>query len=148
MELDASDKRILKRLMSNHGRSCCELAKGLGIKAQKVLKRIRNMESDGIIKGYSIILDNKKLGYGIAAIIEVTTSDQMPTKMVKAVSLLPHISGIYSTTGPPNLIIIGSFKNIDKLNEFTNYLSEIPLINKINTHLVLEKVKEDFELLV
>ena len=62
MELDASDKRILKKLVSNHGCSYCELAKGLGIKAQRVLKRIRNMESDGIIKGYSIILDNKRLG--------------------------------------------------------------------------------------
>ena len=74
MELDDLDRRILKELLNNSNRSYRHLAIDLDVAPGTVLKRIKDMEASGIIEGYSIVLDHKKLGSKITAIIELTTS--------------------------------------------------------------------------
>lgn len=146
MVLDDLDRRMLKELLHNSNRSYRQLAADLNVAPGTVLKRIKDMESQGIIQSYSIVIDHKKLDSQITAIIEITTSGGKLDEMERKISRMPNIYGVYNTTGSPDAIIIGTFKDTDDLGNFTKSLLGMHFVGTTNTHVVLKKVKEDFRL--
>ncbi|MFZ1076005.1 MAG: Lrp/AsnC family transcriptional regulator [Nitrosotalea sp.] len=148
MAVDDLDKRILEELLKNSKRSYRQLADELEIAPGTVLKRIKDLESKGIIKGYSIIVDQGKLGSPIIALIEIISSGGKLEEMGKKLSKLPNLYGIYETTGSPDAIIIGKFRDTDELGKFARHLLGLPSVSRTNTHVVLNTVKEDFRILI
>ncbi|MGC1709369.1 MAG: Lrp/AsnC family transcriptional regulator [Nitrosotalea sp.] len=148
MVVDDLDKRILEELLKNSKRSYRQLADELEIAPGTVLKRIKDMESKGIIKGYSIIVEQGKLSSQIIALIEITSSGGKLEEMGKKLSKLPNIYGVYETTGSPDAIIIGKFRDTDELGKFARHLLGLPSVSRTNTHVVLNTVKEDFRILI
>lgn len=148
MNIDKLDERILEELLKNSKRSYSQLADHLGISTGTALKRIKDMESDGIILRYSAILDNKKLGYEITAIVEVAATKGKLAEMETSIAKLPEICAVYDTTGTADVILICKFKHTDELSRFIKQLLNMPSVQRTNTHLVLNTIKEDFRLLV
>jgi len=148
VEVDDLDKSILGELLKNSKRSFRQLADELEIAPGTVLKRIKDMESKGIIKGYSVLVDHAKIGPQIVALIEITSSGGKLEEMGKKLSKLPNIYGIYETTGSPDVIIIGRFRDTDEMGKFARFLLGLPSVSRTNTHVVLNTVKEDFRILI
>ena len=105
------------------------------------------MESKGIVQRYSAILDNKKRGYGITAIVEVSAAKGRLTEMENSIAKIPSICAVYDTTGTADAILIGKFKHTDELSGFIKELLSLPSVERTSTHLVLNTIKEDFRLL-
>lgn len=145
MAPDKIDKRILEELSKNARRSYNQIAEIIGISPNTVLKRIKDMESSGTIRSYSPVMDHKKLGYEITAIIEITVTEKLK-EIEKKMARIPNIYEVYDTTGSSDCIVVGSFKNNEELGRFTKQLLDDPFIYRTNTHIVLEKVKEDLRL--
>ena len=73
MNLDKTDFRILKNLLVDARLSSRQLALKLGLSTVTILTRIKKLEQEKIVKGYTAIIDHQKLGYDLTAIIEVYT---------------------------------------------------------------------------
>ncbi|HJU13100.1 MAG TPA: Lrp/AsnC family transcriptional regulator [Candidatus Nitrosotalea sp.] len=146
MQIDDLDKRILDELMKNSKRSYRQLANVVGMAPGTVLKRIKDMESSGIIRAYSVIVDHAKIGTQIIALIEIISSGGKLEEMGKKLSKLENIYCVYETTGSPDVIIIGRFKDTDELGKFTRFLLNLPSVSRTNTHVVLNSVKEDLRI--
>ena len=71
MDLDKTDERILKNLMVDARLSARQLALRLGMSTVTILSRIKKLEKEKIIKGYTTIVDHEKLGYNLTGIIEI-----------------------------------------------------------------------------
>ena len=147
MENDDLNERILDELLKNSRRSYNQLADQIGISTGTILKRIKDMESKGIIQRYSAILDNKKRGYEITAIVEVSAAKGRLTEMENSIAKLPSICAVYDTTGTADAILIGKFKHTDELSGFIKQLLSLPSVERTSTHLLLNTIKEDFRLL-
>jgi len=148
VNIDDLDRRILEELLKNSKRSYRQLADELEIAPGTVLKRIKDMESSGIIKSYSIMIDHNKISSQIIALIEIISSGGKLEEMGKKLSKLPNIYGVYETTGSPDAIIIGRFRDTDELGKFARFLLGLPSVSRTNTHVVLNTVKEDFRILL
>ena len=148
MNIDDLDRRILEELLKNSKRSYRQLADELEIAPGTVLKRIKDMESSGIIKSYSIMIDHNKIGSQIIALIEIISSGGKLEEMGRKLSKLSNIYGVYETTGSPDAIIIGRFRDTDELGKFARFLLGLPSVSRTNTHVVLNTVKEDFRILL
>ena len=70
--LDPTDRRLLKLLQMNNRRRLRDLAEQIGVSAPTCLRRIRRLESEGVIRSHSALLDPARLGYGVTAFVEVT----------------------------------------------------------------------------
>ncbi|MFQ5920790.1 MAG: Lrp/AsnC family transcriptional regulator [Nitrososphaerales archaeon] len=145
--LDELDIRILRELLRNSRRSFHQLAEELEVSTGTVLKRIKGMEKGRVIKAYSALLDHRKLGYELTAVTEITASNGRLKEMEKEISKIASVCAVYDTTGSTDAIIISKFKSIDDLGNFTKTLLGMPFVNRANTHVVLNTVKEDFRLL-
>jgi len=147
MELNETDKKILKNLLDDARFSSRQIAKNVGVSVGTVLSRIKKMEDDGLIKGYSVILDHEKLGYELTVVTEITVSKGRLTEMENEIAKIPNVCGVYDVTGLTDAVIIAKFKNREDLGRFTKQLLSLPYIERTNTHVALTTVKESFRLL-
>ncbi len=145
-KIDEIDQKILEELLKNSRQSFREISKKVGVAVGTVLTRIKSMEKEGIIEGYTVILNHEKLGYELTAIIELTVSKGRLLEVDREVAKRPNVCAVYDTTGLTDAIIIAKFKTREELSKFTKTLLAIPHVERTNTHLVLTTIKEDFRL--
>lgn len=147
MELNETDKKILKNLLDDARFSSRQIAKNVGVSVGTVLSRIKRMEENGLIKGYSVILDHEKLGYELTVVTEITVSKGRLVEMENEIAKMPGVCSVYDVTGLTDAVIIAKFKSREDLGKFTKHLLSLPYVERTNTHVVLTTVKENFSLL-
>jgi len=145
--LDETDGKILKALTVDARLSSRQIAKQCGISIGTVLSRIRKMEDQGIVKGYSALLDHEKLGYELTMVSEITVSKGRLLEMESEIARFPNVCCVYDVTGLLDAIIIAKFKNREELGKFTKRLLALPYVERTNTHVVLTTIKEDFRII-
>ena len=143
---DETDKRIISEYLKDARISYREVAKRLQLAVGTVLTRTKKLENDGIIKSYSAILDYDKLGYDIIAISDITVSKGKLTDVENAIAKLSPTCAVYDVTGENDVIIVSKFKNREEMSDFTKKLLSMSNVERTNSKLVLNTVKEDFRL--
>src|SRR3990170_7807712 len=111
MELSETDEKILKGLLEDARFSSRQIAKNVGVSVGTVLSRIKKMEGEGLIKGYSVILDHEKLGYELTVVTEITVSKGKLVEMEKEIAKISNVCGVYDVTGLTDAIIVAKFRN-------------------------------------
>ena len=146
MALDSLDERILKNLAVDARQSARQLALKLGVSTVTILSRMKRLEMDKIIVGYTATIDHEKIGYSLTAIIEIIAKNDKIEGIEKEISKFDNVCGVYDITGTTDTIIIAKFKERNELSTFVKGLTAIPNVENTITHLVLNTVKEDFRL--
>ena len=147
MVLNETDMKILQVLLEDARFSSRQVAKKVGVSVGTVLSRIKRMEEDEIIKGYSVIMNHERLGYELTVVMEVTVSKGRLIEMENEIAKIPNVCSVYDVTGLTDAFIVAKFKTREELGKFTKRLLALPYIERTNTHVVLTTVKEDFRLL-
>jgi len=147
MELDGTDVKILRILLSDARLSSRKIARKTGRSIGTVLSRMKKMEHTGIIKEYSAILDHEKLGYELTVIIEITISKGRLLEIAKDIAKVPNVCCVYNVTGLTDAMVIAKFKKREELSGFTKYLLSLPYVERTNTHVVLSTMKEDLRVI-
>ena len=147
MELNQIDSKILKALLEDARFSSRQIAKNVGVSVGTVLSRIKKMEDDGLIKGYSVILSHEKLGYELTVVTEITVAKGKLSETENEIAKIPNVCGVYDVTGLTDAVIIAKFKSREDLGVFTKKLLNLPYVERTNTHVVLTTVKESFRLI-
>ena len=147
MRLDYTDVKILKTLLSEARLSSRQIAKQCGVSIGTVLSRMKKMEKERIIKSYSALLDQEKLGYDLTVISEITVSKGRLLEMENEIARLPNVCSVYDVTGLTDAIIVAKFKNREELSKFIKRLLALPYVERTNTHVVLTTIKEDFRII-
>jgi len=145
MNIDKIDENILKNLMIDARVSARQLALKLGMSTVTILSRIKKLEKEKIIKGYTALIDHEKLGYDLTAIIEVVANKNI-VDIEEKLSKIDNVCAVYDITGNTDTVIIAKFKERSKLSEFVKSLSAMTNVDNTITHVDLNTTKEDFRL--
>ena len=146
MQLDETDVKILKALTEDARLSSRQIAKQCDVSVGTALSRIRKMEEEGIIRGYTALLDQEKLGYELTVMTEMTVSKGRLLEVENEIARMPNVCCVYDLTGLADAAIIAKFKNREELSRFTKRLLSLPYVERTNTHVVLNAIKEDFRI--
>jgi DNA-binding Lrp family transcriptional regulator len=144
MNLDETDVKILKMLISDARLSSRQISKKSGVSIGTVLTRMKKMEAEGVIRGYSAIIDHEKLGYQLTALTELTVSKGRLLEVENEIARMPNVCCVYDVTGITDAFVIAKFKNREELSAFAKRLLALPFVERTNTHMVLTTIKEDF----
>jgi len=145
-DLSETDLKILKSLLEDARFSSRQIAKNVGVSVGTVLSRIKKMEDEGLIKGYSVLLDHEKLGYQLTVVTEITVSKGRLVETENEIAKISNVCCVYDVTGLTDAIIVAKFKSREELGQFTKRLLSLPFIERTNTHVVLTTVKENFRI--
>jgi len=140
-------RKILKQLLIDCRKSFRQMAASLKVSAATIARKVKEMEERGLIKGYSAILDHEKLGYDLGAVIEVTVSAGKLLEVEREIAKHPNVLAVYDVTGISDAIIIAKFRNRKELNDLVKKILKMQFVERTNTHVILNIVKEDFRLL-
>ena len=144
--MDDTDKKIIAEYLKDPRVSYREVAKRLQLAVGTVLTRTKKLENDGIIESYSAVLNHDKLGYEIIAISEITVSKGKLTEVENAIAKLSPTCAVYDVTGENDVILISKFKSRDEMSNFTKKLLSMSNVERTNSRIVLNTIKEDFRL--
>jgi DNA-binding Lrp family transcriptional regulator len=147
MDPDETDFKILKALSLDARLSARQIAQQCQISVSTALSRMRKMEDEGIIRGYSARLDQEKLGYELTVVTEITVSKGRLLEMENEIARIPNVCCVYDLTGLADAAIIAKFRSREELSKFTKRLLAMPYVERTNTHVVLTTIKEDFRIL-
>ncbi len=144
--MDKIDEKILKNLLVDARLSARQLSLKLGLSTVTVLSRIKKLEKEKIIKGYTSVLNHEKLGYDLTAVIEIIAKKDKLVQVEDQLSGIENVCAVYDVTGNTDTLIIAKFKGRKDLSKFIKNLSAISNVENTITHVVLNTVKEDFRL--
>jgi DNA-binding Lrp family transcriptional regulator len=147
MNLDETDVKILKTLISDARLSSRQISKKSGVSIGTVLTRMKKMEKEGVVRGYSAIVDHEKLGYQLTALTEITVSKGRLLEVENEIARMPNVCCVYDVTGLTDAFVLAKFKSREELSAFAKRLLALPFVERTNTHMVLTTIKEDFRLI-
>lgn len=145
MKLDSSERKILQSLQANSRMSNVELAQQVGISESPCFRRVKQLEQVGLIKGYSAIVDQRKLGLEVTAFVQVIMDRQTDTntqKFVACVEAEEHIMECYAMSGSHDYLMKVVARNIDHFSELTmRRILKFPGVKHIESSFNLQEVK-------
>ncbi|MFW9822088.1 MAG: Lrp/AsnC family transcriptional regulator [Candidatus Thorarchaeota archaeon] len=146
VDLDISelDLKILSKLSENGRLSLRQLAKDLDVGSPLTIKNhVEGLDENGIIKNYGAQIDFEKLGYDIIAVIEIIIDKGKMIEVEKNIARDPHIFAVYDITGEYDALLLARFRNRSDLNDMIKKLHTFQYVQRTNTHLVLNIIKEE-----
>ena len=145
VDIDKIDRKILKFLSNDSRISARQLAIKLGMSTVTVISRIKKLEKEKIIMGYTSIINHEELDYDLTAIIEIIAQKDI-VDIEEQLSKLENVCGVYDITGDADMIVIAKFKERNDLSKFVKTVSSMPKVENTITRVVLNTIKEDFRL--
>ncbi|MBY8987563.1 MAG: Lrp/AsnC family transcriptional regulator [Candidatus Lokiarchaeota archaeon] len=136
------DLNILGVLSENSRENYNQISHKLDKSPVTVKKHVEELEKNGIIKGYGINIDFEKLGYNIIATIEITVSKGKMIEVETDIAENPNVFGVYDITGDYDALVFARFKTRKELSEMIKKLHASPNVERTNTHLILNVIKE------
>ncbi|QIB69313.1 Lrp/AsnC family transcriptional regulator [Aminipila butyrica] len=127
MKIDEIDARILQELQTDCRISIRELSKRVNLSPPSVAERVRKLEDNNIIEGYTIRLNKKNLGFVIDCIIEVTMRDGQHVKFKNFIKEYKHSEWCYRIAGSACFIVKLSVSSLADIEEFINAVSSYAL---------------------
>ncbi len=141
--VDEISQKVLEEYIHDSRQSFREVARKIGISSGTVASRIKDMEESGIIKKYTTQLDYEKLGYELTAVTEIIVSEGMMMEVGTEISKIRNAVGVYNVTGDSDILIIAKFRSRQDLSDFTKTILKMPHVVRTKTHVVLNTLKED-----
>lgn len=142
MKIDKTDKDILNVLLENSRLSYRQIAKKIRRSVATVMHRVKALQKEGVIKGYTVDLDYEKLGYDLPVLIEMAVDIKERPDAGHIIGLNENVSKVYDISGDFDEAVFAIFKNRRQLDEYTKELGNQKFITKTTTHLILRTIKE------
>jgi Lrp/AsnC family leucine-responsive transcriptional regulator len=141
--LDEIDLKILKMLQENGRVKRNEIAQATGLSVPSVSERMKKLEDAGIIKGYTAILDSKKLSKDITAFVFVSidSSKNYPL-FIERVMDVDEILECHSITGEGSHLLKVKTENTSTLEKLLARIQSWPGVTGTRTNIVLSTIKE------
>ena len=144
---------ILKLLARNARYSCDEIATMLGTDADTVKNTIKQLEKEGLLRGYKAVIDWEKTdGAYVSAIVEVNVVPKAGLgfeEVAEKVMKYDEVESVYLMSGVYDLNVVVKGKTLQDIARFVaKELATIDSVTSTTTHFVMRRYKEmDVELL-
>lgn len=143
VELDSIDKRLLTELLKDARASLRRLAEEINVSPATLHNRLNRLVQEGIVKGFTSLIDYNKLGYNLTSIIMVKVDGKRIVEFEKEVANIENVIAVYDVVGEYDVILIAKFRNVEDLDNFVKTLLKNPKVERTYTSIVLNTVKED-----
>jgi|SRR5688572_16189472 len=148
--LDRQDVVLLTELQRDAHQTVQQLAERIGLSSTPCWKRIKEMETSGVIRGYTALIDREKVGLALCVIAELNLTrhnEDVVTQFEKEVAGCPQIVSCYATTGQADYVIKVLMPDIKAYERFLHETAfKLPGVTHVRSSVVLKEVKAESRL--
>ncbi|MFD3942703.1 Lrp/AsnC family transcriptional regulator [Streptomyces sp. NPDC058579] len=143
--MDRIDRSILRELQDDGRLSNLELAQRIGLSASACLRRVRQLEEDGVIQGYRAVIDPSAVGRGFEVLvsIEVRRDRETVEAFEEALQAIPDVIEAYRLFGSPGCLLriaVADLAAYERL--WIERLTSLAGVTEVNSQIIMKRVKE------
>lgn len=143
--LDQIDHKILGELQRDGRLSHQDLSERVGLSPTPCARRVRNLEANGVITGYSANIDEAKLGYGFTVFVSVQLDRQIDDRLInfeREIALLPQVIDCWLMTGNRDYLLRIAVVDLLEFEQFlTGRLTKVEGVASIESSIPIRRVK-------
>lgn len=144
--MDKFDYEILTELQDNGKSSITELGRKIGLSTTATKERVKKLENEGVIKGYSAIIDASKVGMDMTAFITVPVGNLEIKEMADKLSEMEEIVECHKVTGNTCFLVKVRARNSSHLEHLIDEINNFA--KNTYTYLVLSTAKSQHKILI
>ena len=137
ISLDESDIQLLCALRDDSRLSLRDLGSKCSLSAPAVASRIRRLEQQGVIKGYTLCIADGVFGLGVEALVYTDVKTCAVKDYLAYMRSSLAVSSCLKIASEYSYMVMASFEDISHLNSFIEYLSEN--FGKTKVEIILNK---------
>jgi DNA-binding Lrp family transcriptional regulator len=143
--IDNTDKKILQELQSDARITNVALSEAVNLSPAPCLRRVKELEKEGVIKNYTALLCPVKVGWSVSVFIQVRLEKQAAEGMTTfedTINSYPEVMECYLMTGVSDYLLRVVARDLNCLQKFvTEKLAKIPGVANIESNIALKQVK-------
>lgn len=150
--MDETDEIIIKMLTEDARTSFREIARELGVSPDTVISRYKSLQDEGVIRGSTVVLDPKKIGYkGMAAFMIDTSPTNVianessapddSTYILETLIKMPDIILATKTVGDHDMLAIAVIKDVEHLIHTGGNIAKISGVKDLQVSFWVEKAE-------
>lgn len=145
--MDATDRKIIRILQQDARLTNQELADRINLSPSPCLRRVRNLEAQGVLAGYTAIVDQEKYGLPINVFVNIRLekqSNEAINAFEKDIQALDEVLECYLMTGSRDYMLRVVSQSLKSYEAFVrNKLTTIPGIAGIESSFAFDQVKRN-----
>ena len=142
--LDETDRKMLRALQRDGRMTNAELARAVNLSESACLRRLRALETEGVISRYTAIINERAIGLPISVFVTVTLSSQAEgalTAFETAISTVPEVVECYLMTGASDYLLRLVCRDVDDLERIhARELTRIPGVTRVSSSVAMRTV--------
>ncbi|ANB58662.1 HTH-type transcriptional regulator lrpC [Anoxybacillus sp. B7M1] len=138
MKIDEIDLQIIAELKKDARLSMRELGRKVRLSPPSVTERVKRLEEHGVIEGYTIQINRKKLGFTIDCMMEVTIKNGEYKRFKEFIEQYPTALSCYRIAGRACYMVMLTVSRLEEIEEFIN---DISAFATTLTHIIFSEVK-------
>jgi len=143
IDLDEFDIQIINILQEDGRISASSIATTIGLSIPAVTERIKKLVESGVIRRFQAIVDHKRVGLDVSAIITIISeSSSHFSQVTNNANKMPEVIKCYSTTGRGSHLLIIRTKNTGTLEKLLRTIQSWPGVEHTETQIILSSYKE------
>jgi Lrp/AsnC family leucine-responsive transcriptional regulator len=150
MKLDRVDARLLNELQQDGRRTVVELSERIGLSGTPCARRIRQLEQNGIIQGYTAVVDPSRLGLTTQAFVQVRLERQTDENVAlfrHELDALEAVVSCYAVTGEYDFLLHVVTTDLESLSNLVlKKLLSIRSVRDVHSSIVLQTFKRSARL--
>jgi DNA-binding Lrp family transcriptional regulator len=150
LSLDGIDRKLLRLLQKHNRRPLRELATTIGISAPTCMRRVRRLETKGVIRAHMAVLDPRKLGFGTFAFVEVVLvapSGAAIQSFERRMLRCPEVSLCAEVAGDVDYLLMVRTADMQEFSEFTRrQLAGDRSVRSFRSFLIMRQTKNELEI--
>ena len=138
--IDDIDKQILGMLLDDSRIPLSHISKEVGISSPAIRERMKKLDQEGIIKGFSTIVDYKKLGLGLTAFIGLSMDESKCCQedVFTDLEKIPMVLEAHFTNGEEDILVKVVTENTETLVDLLGQMNAIDGVNRTKTLIALK----------
>lgn len=144
--MDDLDHKILSALHSEARLTHLQLSEKVGLSPTPCARRIKRLEADGIITGYSARIDEGRMGFGFSVFVSVRLDQQVDDRLKSfetEVRLFPEVVDCWLMTGSFDYLLRVAVRDLHEFEAFlTGRLTKLPGVASLESSIPIRRVKD------
>ena len=137
MRISAADEQLLSLLREDARAATADIARRLGLSRTTVQNRIARLEQSGVIRGYTVRIDDELERSRIRAHIMITLRPKQMMAVVKALQAMHEVRVLYSVSGGHDLIALAVTSSVGEMDVLTDRIGAIDGVERTNSSIIL-----------
>jgi Lrp/AsnC family transcriptional regulator, regulator for asnA, asnC and gidA len=142
--IDDLDLKILNELLNDASISVPRLSKKININSSVVYSRIKRLIRKGLIKKFTIIVNDQALGLGVKALTGINMDSKLRENVLNELFKIPEVIEISEVTGRFDILVTMNSHSLDEMHQLiSERVGRIEGIQKTETFIEMRKIARE-----